>query len=561
MSVANHHSGRASDADDLQREQRELYDVRDAALAARFKLQIQRTEVSNTRVKAGTSEGIFISRLREFLRSIDIALPDAVEKGFEEVLELRESLGNEESDYFEAEEKYNLLEWRYNKKERSLLARLGETKSKTRQVLERNQRLLETEEATRFAGGPLILPKTFPFNDPSISYDQSQVTSIRQAAQAHSSQLPATTQPKLIRKTQSAQDMHIPKPSPAAYHDASSTFYSDDADSRVFSAEGPKEDRISAWIPSPVNITPPHRRYLKEFFEGIREIYLKKERLSSLAMRYWSSGELDGPVVPTAFSISPISASILQASDSGASQILDGRSSALGVDNILSDEPEPMHRRMSINQSMRAIEQDPPSQGSVEPGQTSKVSSDHGGVVLSIATREREARTSSSTSEDLVATPKVVGTEQKSLDLQSDQVSMVDLELTEPDGPSERDHLLAGLGQHPTQSEVYSAYPQRLTDEILIPNSQETLSHQYIPEPPQVLINSSEHPFFNGINDNDIPETSMRRLSGDSKSSSVPTPIDFESRSLVGSANPSSCTSRASSPAELQRQNLHPGRL
>lgn len=110
---------------DLEDVQERLRDASDALIGSRFRLQTQRRELRTTREQAGSRAGAAISLLKRYLQDNNIDFPTDIDRLFTEADNLRDNLGTLEVDYEEAEEQFNLEEFRYVQKQEGLIEHLG----------------------------------------------------------------------------------------------------------------------------------------------------------------------------------------------------------------------------------------------------------------------------------------------------------------------------------------------------------------------------------------------------------------------------------------------------
>lgn len=108
----------------IGREIEDLGDAREELLVARSRLLHQRAKLRQLRKVTANSEGSLMKALKEFFQSGQINYPEAIHVGNEEVRRVRDQLGTAEIDFENAEEEYNVLEWKYSKSERDLLGKV-----------------------------------------------------------------------------------------------------------------------------------------------------------------------------------------------------------------------------------------------------------------------------------------------------------------------------------------------------------------------------------------------------------------------------------------------------
>jgi hypothetical protein len=103
--------------DRVEEKQENLRDSRETLLGSRFRLQVQRRELTAIREKAASQAGAAFNRLRQYLVQVGIDPPVEVELALSKAEASRNKLGAEEVEYDEAEKAYNFEEWRYTAKE------------------------------------------------------------------------------------------------------------------------------------------------------------------------------------------------------------------------------------------------------------------------------------------------------------------------------------------------------------------------------------------------------------------------------------------------------------
>jgi hypothetical protein len=134
--------------------QEDLRDAREALLGSRFRLQVQRRELLATRSKAASHAGAAFNRLRQYLIELDIDLPDEIESAFSEAEAFRNTLGEQEVDYDEAEKAYDLEEWKYTAEEARFIDELPSSAPAPSQP-DRSYPPFDGHEASlRFSFGP-----------------------------------------------------------------------------------------------------------------------------------------------------------------------------------------------------------------------------------------------------------------------------------------------------------------------------------------------------------------------------------------------------------------------
>jgi hypothetical protein len=102
----------------------ELRDAREALLGSRFRLQVQRRDLTATRAIAASKAGAAFNYLRQYLAKLGADMPAEIESALSEAETLRNTLGVQEVEYDEAEKVYNLAEWRYTVEETQFMDQL-----------------------------------------------------------------------------------------------------------------------------------------------------------------------------------------------------------------------------------------------------------------------------------------------------------------------------------------------------------------------------------------------------------------------------------------------------
>ncbi|KAF2469460.1 uncharacterized protein BDR25DRAFT_372051, partial [Lindgomyces ingoldianus] len=352
---------------ELERGQEDLRNTREEALAARYSLQIQRAELSGIREKTGTSEGIFMSRLRQYLQFQGLELPVEIERVYDEVGQLRESLGTLEASYTEAEDYYNLLEWRYTQKETKFFKKLSGADSERESRSEAEQLLIETGEATRFADGPNEIPNMHfagdnaylpVFDDYSPSGSESAASeqrnlrglqthtpthhSIGDVYDDHCGDLPSGVRRK--------SDLSVP-----------STSYSERATVHAHKSLARTQEEIDSWILGTVICSHYQRSLLRNIFTKTKMTHAAWWRL---ALHYWSVDCFNGDPAGFHDALLPsphIAASIGQSSLGSA--LFEGRPTSEILENTrapsqrdLNTEPKEMTTQISSNLNFHDLE-------------------------------------------------------------------------------------------------------------------------------------------------------------------------------------------------------------
>jgi hypothetical protein len=101
----------------IEQRQDTLRDARDELIGSRFRLKARRRELCNVREDAGNIAGSAFSSIQKFLIQQNIRLPEPIANAFAEASARRDMLGQLDTEYDEAEQDYNLLEWEYTKTE------------------------------------------------------------------------------------------------------------------------------------------------------------------------------------------------------------------------------------------------------------------------------------------------------------------------------------------------------------------------------------------------------------------------------------------------------------
>ncbi|ORY18202.1 hypothetical protein BCR34DRAFT_596433 [Clohesyomyces aquaticus] len=281
----------------LAMKQEELRDAREAALAARYSMQIQRAELSGIRQQAGTMEAIFMAKLDSFLRNLGLEFPVELKQGHDEVRASRESLGSVEATYTEAEENYNLLEWRFTQKESNFYMKARANSSSTNGVYEDQHLLQETEDATRFADGPDEphdgqMPEGNSFIPIFDDYSPSPSASVASggAITWKRRSLPLDTRSHVDDHGYERTSITFQQsPGPSVPQSSAATSYTeeDTVHAQQLSLETRKE--IDNWILRTVQCSYRERKLLKDIFSCTEMPY---EAWWRLAMHYWSLDHL-----------------------------------------------------------------------------------------------------------------------------------------------------------------------------------------------------------------------------------------------------------------------------
>ncbi|KAF1357961.1 hypothetical protein EJ07DRAFT_157329 [Lizonia empirigonia] len=136
---------------DLHLLQEQVRDSRDALVGARFRLHTKRREFRTVRQEAGAETGAAYNLFKTYLLSQTTSLPHDILEAIQKVDELRDKLGNVETDYDDAEEKYNQQEWSYTRLEESFVDSLPDDATVLQVSPRDNLPATETDLLTRFA--------------------------------------------------------------------------------------------------------------------------------------------------------------------------------------------------------------------------------------------------------------------------------------------------------------------------------------------------------------------------------------------------------------------------
>jgi hypothetical protein len=134
--------------------QEDLRDAREALLGSRFRLQVQRRELLATRSNAASQAGAAFNRLRQYLIELGIDLPNEIELAFSEAETLRNTLGEQEVEYDEAEKAYDLEEWKYTAEETQFINDLPSSAPAPNQPDRSYAPFDRHETSLRFSFGP-----------------------------------------------------------------------------------------------------------------------------------------------------------------------------------------------------------------------------------------------------------------------------------------------------------------------------------------------------------------------------------------------------------------------
>ncbi|KAH7378349.1 hypothetical protein BKA66DRAFT_443005 [Pyrenochaeta sp. MPI-SDFR-AT-0127] len=105
----------------IEDEKEDLRDARDDVVGSRFRLRTKRKKLRETRQVATTQAGAAFDLVKRYLLEQAIHLPDHIQTALSDADNARDDLGVQEVEYEEAEDKYNLEEWRYTEKENAFV--------------------------------------------------------------------------------------------------------------------------------------------------------------------------------------------------------------------------------------------------------------------------------------------------------------------------------------------------------------------------------------------------------------------------------------------------------
>lgn len=136
---------------DLHLLQEQVRDSRDALVGARFRLHTKRREIRIVRQEAGAESGAAYNLFKNYLLSQTTSLPHDILEAIQKADELQDKLGNVETDYDDAEEKYNQQEWSYTRLEECFVDSLPDDVTVIQASPRDNLQATETDLLTRFA--------------------------------------------------------------------------------------------------------------------------------------------------------------------------------------------------------------------------------------------------------------------------------------------------------------------------------------------------------------------------------------------------------------------------
>ncbi|KAF1848725.1 uncharacterized protein K460DRAFT_403995 [Cucurbitaria berberidis CBS 394.84] len=217
--------------DRIEEEQEALRDARDDLVGSRFRLYTKRRDFRALQEKAETEAGAAFELVRRYLYSQGLNLPTHIENAISEAAELRDTLAEQSAHLEEAEETYNLEEWRYTQKETNFVEGLSgifpvsNAYSLPRPLLE--TRGVDPGSVTQFSFGRsnvqdtsgslegLETPLSSLANGPSVTtledLDQIRISELHEAAESSNDY--STSLPHHATPTQTEEAMHaLPHP-------------------------------------------------------------------------------------------------------------------------------------------------------------------------------------------------------------------------------------------------------------------------------------------------------------------------------------------------------------
>ncbi|KAF2030975.1 hypothetical protein EK21DRAFT_111424 [Setomelanomma holmii] len=105
----------------IEDHQDELQDARESMIGVRFRLRKRRQELRTTRAQAATQAGVAFDRVKRYLLERGLDLPQDVQYAIEDADIWRDRLGEQEVEFEQAEEHYNLEEWKYTEREKQFV--------------------------------------------------------------------------------------------------------------------------------------------------------------------------------------------------------------------------------------------------------------------------------------------------------------------------------------------------------------------------------------------------------------------------------------------------------
>lgn len=105
------------DPPDLQMFREEVRESRETLIGARYRLHTKRRELRDVRQQTGAEVGAAYSLFKRYMLNQDIPLPSSLLVAIQKADEARDKLGVVETDYDDAENKYNQEEWTYTELE------------------------------------------------------------------------------------------------------------------------------------------------------------------------------------------------------------------------------------------------------------------------------------------------------------------------------------------------------------------------------------------------------------------------------------------------------------
>jgi hypothetical protein len=110
----------------IEERQEDLRDARDDLVGSRFRLRTKRQGLRTTRDKTVSRIGGAFDLTRRYFLARGLDVPQELMSAWSEVDDVRDILGEQETDYEAEEEKYNSEEWMYTEKEKAFLDGLSE---------------------------------------------------------------------------------------------------------------------------------------------------------------------------------------------------------------------------------------------------------------------------------------------------------------------------------------------------------------------------------------------------------------------------------------------------
>jgi hypothetical protein len=107
--------------DRIEEHHEELRDAREKLIGVRFRLRARREELRTTREKAAVQAGSAFDLVKRFMLGQGYDLPQNVRQAIEDADNWRDRLGIRELEFEQAEEAYNLEEWKYTEEEKKFV--------------------------------------------------------------------------------------------------------------------------------------------------------------------------------------------------------------------------------------------------------------------------------------------------------------------------------------------------------------------------------------------------------------------------------------------------------